>query len=80
MELRTAVEEVQPERVKLALRMAQSKPIYDAFAALKASAEWESCTEAQKRIVDGELRDFVLGGVALEGAVRFSHSTTVDET
>lgn len=26
-----------------------------------------SLTDAQKRIVDNELRDFVLGGVALEG-------------
>ena len=64
-ELREAVETVQPERVKLSLRLSQSKPLYEAFKALKEHS-WGSLTEAQKRIVDGELRDFVLGGVALE--------------
>lgn len=28
---------------------------------------WANLTEAQQRVVDIELRDFVLGGVALEG-------------
>ena len=66
--LRAAVEEVQPEKVKVMLRLSQSKPLYDAFKAIKDDAAmWESLTEAQQRIVDGELRDFVLGGVALEG-------------
>jgi oligopeptidase A len=33
--LRAAVEEVQPENVALGLRLAQSKPLYTAFKALK---------------------------------------------
>jgi oligopeptidase A len=33
--LRAAVEEVQPENVALGLRLAQSKPLYQAFKALK---------------------------------------------
>lgn len=66
--LRDAVDEVQPERVKLSLRLSQSRPIYEAFRALKDGPAWDSLTDAQRRIVDGELRDFVLGGVALEGA------------
>lgn len=66
--LRKAVEEVQPEKVKIMLRLSQSKPIYEAFKSIKEGALWNDLTEAQKRIVDGELRDFVLGGVALEGA------------
>lgn len=65
--LRAAVEEVQPENVALGLRLAQSKPLYGAFKALKEGPAWETLTEAQKRVVDIELRDFVLGGVALEG-------------
>lgn len=68
-ELRKAVEEVQSDRVKLSLRMSQSRPLYEAFQALKDGSEWGSLTTAQQRIVDGELRDFVLGGVALEGEV-----------
>lgn len=66
-ELRKAVEEVQPERVKLSLRLSQSKPLYEAFKAIKEGPAWAGLTEAQRRIVEGELRDFVLGGVALEG-------------
>ncbi|GLC35598.1 hypothetical protein PLESTB_000189600 [Pleodorina starrii] len=66
-ELRAAVEEVQPENVKLSLRLSQSKPLYSAFKALREGPEWTSLSSAQQRIVDNELRDFVLGGVALEG-------------
>ena len=64
--LRTAVDEVQPERVKLSLRLSQSKPLYEAFKGIKEGDLWGQLSEAQQRIVDGELRDFVLGGVALE--------------
>jgi len=66
-ELREAVEEVQPEQVKLGLRLSQSKPIYEGFKSLREGSAWDSMTEGQKRVVEGELRDFVLGGVALEG-------------
>ena len=65
---RKAVEEVQPERVELSLRLSQSRPLYEAFKSLRDGASWSSLTESQQRIVDGELRDFVNGGVALEGA------------
>lgn len=68
--LRKAVEEIQPERVKLSLRLSQSRPLYEAFKGIKESDLWGQLTEAQKRIVDEELRDFVLGGVALEGEER----------
>ena len=34
--------------------------------ALREGSEWENLSEARKRIVESELRDFVLGGVALE--------------
>ena len=67
-DLRKAVEEVQPEKVKVMLRLSQSKPIYEAFKAIKEGDLWNGLSVAQKRIVEGELRDFVLGGVALEGA------------
>ncbi len=72
--LRKAVEEVQPERVKLSLRISQSKPLYDAFRGIRDGPSWSNLTEAQQRLVEGELRDFVLGGVALEvcGATLFA--------
>ena len=68
-ELRDAVDEVQPKRVALSLRLSQSVPLYEAFQGLKKdAAKWATLTEAQQRVVDNELRDFVLGGVALQGA------------
>lgn len=33
--LRAAVEEVQPDNVALGLRLSQSRPLYEAFKALK---------------------------------------------
>ena len=65
-ELREAVEEVQPEVVAVSLRLSQSKPVYEAFQSLKEGASWSKLTEAQQRIVDKNLREFTLGGVALE--------------
>ena len=55
----------EPERVKLGLRLSQSRPLYEAFKQLK-DRHWDELTAAQRRAVDGEIRDFVLGGVALE--------------
>lgn len=66
-EFREAVEEVQPERVELSLRLSQSKLLYEAFRGLREGPQWASLSEAQRRIVEGEIRDFKLGGVALEG-------------
>uniref|UniRef100_A0A7R9W185 oligopeptidase A n=1 Tax=Chlamydomonas euryale TaxID=1486919 RepID=A0A7R9W185_9CHLO len=68
--LRKAVESVEAEYVKLGLRLSQSRPLYEAFTALKASPAWKELSAAQQRVVDIELRDFVLGGVSLEGSAK----------
>ena len=60
------MEEVQPEVVAVSLRLSQSKPVYEAFQSLKEGSAWSQLTEAQQRIVDKNLREFTLGGVALE--------------
>ena len=39
---------------------------YEAFRALRESDAWDDMPEARRRAVEAELRDFVLGGVALE--------------
>ncbi|KAH7566790.1 hypothetical protein JRO89_XS08G0235500 [Xanthoceras sorbifolium] len=65
-ELRSAIEEVQPERVKFSLRLGQSKPIYNAFKAIRESPDWHSLSEARKRVVELHIRDSVLTGVSLE--------------
>lgn len=66
-DLRSAIEEVQPEKVTFQLRLGQSKPIFNAFKAIQESPLWETLSEAQKRIVEVEIKEATLNGVALEG-------------
>lgn len=70
VELRAAIGEVQAEEVKFRLRLAQSKPIYNAFKALQASPNWNVLNEPQKRIVEIQIKEAVLNGVALEDGKR----------
>ncbi|XP_059429444.1 organellar oligopeptidase A, chloroplastic/mitochondrial-like isoform X1 [Corylus avellana] len=65
-ELRSAIEEVQLEKVKFQLRLGQSKRIYSAFKAIHDSSNWENLSEARKRIVEAQIRDAVLNGISLE--------------
>ncbi|KAL9245908.1 hypothetical protein vseg_019505 [Gypsophila vaccaria] len=65
-ELRAAIEEVQPEKVKFDLRLGQSKPLYNAFKAIRESSDWPQLSEARKRIVENQLKEAVLSGVSLE--------------
>ena len=68
--LRRAHERVQPEVVDFSVRLAQSRPIYEALKALKAGKAFEELDLAQQRIVHLLLRDAELTGVGLEGAAR----------
>ncbi len=69
-ELRDAYESMQPQVVQLINQLSQSKPIYEAFKALRASDDWNSLENAQKRIVDAAIRDAVLSGIGLEDEQR----------
>lgn len=69
-ELREAHQTMQPAVVRFYTRLGQSKPLYDGFTALKASAEWETLDEGQKRIVEAAIRDAELAGVGLEGEAK----------
>ncbi len=69
-ELRTAYETVQPQVVQFYNKLNQSKPLYEAFKALRDSKEWDSLEDAQKRIVEAAIRDAELSGVGLEGEKR----------
>jgi len=69
-ELRQAYETMQPEVIKFWNRLSQSQPIYQAFTALKQSADWQTLAESQQRIVESALRDAQLSGVGLEGEVK----------
>ncbi len=68
-ELRTAYETIEPDVVRLHTRIAQSKPIYEAFRQLN-EREGSSLTGARQRIVEAAIRDAELSGVALEGAAK----------
>jgi len=45
--------------------LSQHQGLFDKFKALKASPAFDALTQAQKKIIDNELRDFVLGGADL---------------
>ncbi|KAF3950481.1 hypothetical protein CMV_023775 [Castanea mollissima] len=65
-ELRAAIEEVQPEKVKFQLRLGQSKPLYNAFKAIQESPDWNTLSDARKRIVESQIKEAILNGVSLE--------------
>ncbi|NJL79568.1 MAG: M3 family metallopeptidase [Richelia sp. RM2_1_2] len=66
-ELRQAYETAQPQIVEFSNRLSQSKPIYDAFKALRESDTWNTLDSAQQRIVESAIRDAELAGIGLEG-------------
>jgi oligopeptidase A len=69
-DLRIAYQKVQPQVVHFINTLGQSKPIYKAFKALRASDTWETLESAQQRIVEAAIRDAKLSGVGLEGEAR----------
>ncbi|MFM1842148.1 MAG: Oligopeptidase, partial [Cyanobacteriota bacterium] len=69
-ELRQAFEQVQPLVVGFINRLGQSRPLYEAFVALKNSDQWSTLEPAQQRIIDSNIREAQLGGVGLTGETR----------
>ncbi len=47
--------------------VSQNRELYQAYQRLADSDEYQTLTTTQKKVVDNALRDFKLGGVALEG-------------
>ncbi|KAL7198509.1 hypothetical protein ACSBR2_020907 [Camellia fascicularis] len=41
------------EKVEFQLRLGQSKPIYNAFKTIRESSDWETLSDARKRVVEG---------------------------
>ncbi len=68
--LRAAHGTVQPEVVAFYIRLGQSKPLYRALKAIQTGDGWAALDAAQRRIVEGLVRDTELGGVGLEGAAQ----------
>ncbi|KAI4387178.1 hypothetical protein MLD38_005028 [Melastoma candidum] len=65
-DLRSAIDDVQEEKVKFQLKLGQSKPIYGAFKAMQDSPDWQTLSASRKRIVENQIKEAVLNGVALE--------------
>jgi oligopeptidase A len=68
--LRAAHDAVQPEVVQFSMRLAQSRPLFDALRALRARPEFERLEAGQQRAIEVLIRDATLSGVGLEGAAR----------
>lgn len=69
-ELREAYQKMQGEVVKFYNRYGQSRPLYEAYIALKESAAWGEYDEGQRRILTQAIRQAELAGVALDGEAR----------
>ncbi|KAI6699459.1 hypothetical protein NL676_013783 [Syzygium grande] len=69
-DLRAAIGEVLEEWVKFQLRLGQSKPVYNAFKALQDSPDWKMLSDAQKRLVERQIKETVLKGISLEDGKR----------
>ncbi len=69
-EVRQAYESVQPQVVQFSSQLSQSKPLYEAFKALRESKDYANLENAQKRVVEAAIRDAELSGVGLEGEKR----------
>lgn len=63
--LREAYNDNLPKLTDFYSDLAQDERLYTKFKALKASREYASLTQAQRKIVDNEIRDFKLGGAEL---------------
>ena len=68
--LRAAYAAVEPQLVRFAVRLGQSRPIYDALCALRDGPDGASLDAPQQRIVALLIRDAKLAGVGLDGDAR----------
>ena len=69
-ELRTVYESLLGEVVAFSNRMGQSRPLYNAYCALRDGKEWAHYDSAQKRILEFSIRDAELNGVGLDEDAR----------
>ncbi|MEE2711028.1 MAG: M3 family metallopeptidase [Gemmatimonadota bacterium] len=69
-DLRDVYDPLLADIVTFSNRMGQSKPLYNAYLALRNGPEWEVYDEARKRIIESGIREAELNGVALEDDAR----------
>ena len=73
--LREAYEACLPLLTTFHTELSQNTALYQKYRAFADSAEYQQLDVACKRVVDNALRDFVLGGVALQGQDRARYAT-----
>jgi oligopeptidase A len=69
-EIRAAHQEQLPKITAYFTEVAQNEALYAKYKAIRQSKEFSTLTAAQKKLLDNELRDFVLGGAELKGPAR----------
>ncbi len=69
-ESRAAFEACLPKITEYGSELGQNKALFKKFQQLKASDGFTALTEAQKKAIDNELRDFSLSGINLDKAAR----------
>jgi oligopeptidase A len=67
-ELREVYNANLPKITQYYTEVSQHQGLFEKFKALRGSAEFQTLTPAQKRIIENELRDFRLGGAELSDA------------
>ncbi|SVE27427.1 uncharacterized protein METZ01_LOCUS480281, partial [marine metagenome] len=69
-DLRDVYDPLLADIVTFSNRIGQSKPLYNAYLALRNGPEWEVYDEARKRIIESGIKEAELNGVALEDDAR----------
>lgn len=78
-EWRKVEETLQPEIVTFAMRIMQSRPLYDALMALQTSEEFTALDEGRKRVIASSIRSAHDSGIGLEGEQKASFNAIVNE-
>ncbi len=68
--LRVAYHELLPEVAKYHAALSHNDRLFRAYEALRASSAYPTFKQARRQVVDHALRDFKLGGIALDEASR----------
>ena len=66
--LREAYSATQPAVVQFYTELGQNLALFAKYKALRAAPEFEAMTGAQRKIIDNEIRDFLLSGAELPSA------------
>lgn len=76
---RTVEETLQPEVVSFAVRVSQSRPLYDALVAIRDSSEFTSLDIGRQRVVESAIRSARNSGVGLNGAEKEEFNAILNE-